>query len=87
MVHLGPLTEPPTPKPVKAWSKPHQLHMFRQVEQRPGEGSGWMEAQSAGLIHLLCNCGYSTGWIPEDQTPNRAQLLADHGVPFSSVAA
>jgi hypothetical protein len=72
------------PQPVKPWAKPHELRVFKQTEHRPGEG-GWMEAQHSGQVHLLCNCGYSTGWIPREQMPSRDELLADHGAPLGSV--
>lgn len=67
------------------WTKQHELHLHNQVETKPGEpeadGTAWMDARSAGMVHLLCNCGYSTGWIPRSDMPSREQLQADHGSP------
>lgn len=69
------------------WSKRHELHIYCQVESRPGSVSGWRENQSTGLVHLICNCGYSSGWIPQDQMPSRDQLVGEHGAPTREVPA
>jgi hypothetical protein len=70
---------------VQPWVKPHVLQVFKQVERRPDKGSGWMETQGTGLVHLLCNCGYSTGWISREQVPNSEELAAEHEKPLASV--
>ncbi|MDX3016743.1 hypothetical protein [Streptomyces acidiscabies] len=67
------------------WTTTHELHIFKQALRRPSDDAQWWETQSSGLVHLLCNCGYSTGWIPQDQMPSREQLLNDHGTPHHSV--
>ncbi|MFJ6645780.1 hypothetical protein ACIQPS_08975 [Streptomyces sp. NPDC091290] len=61
------------------WTQPHELHLFAQTVHRPAEDSDWREAQRTGLVHLLCNCGYSTGWIPRGQMPSLDELSAEHG--------
>ncbi|WP_030682054.1 hypothetical protein [Streptomyces cellulosae] len=66
------------------WVKQHELHVFKQTEQSI-DASGWRLINGTGLLHALCNCGYSTGWIPRDQMPSREQLTADHGEPFRSI--
>jgi hypothetical protein len=68
------------------WSNVHELQVFNQVEQRPTD-SRWVETQATGQVLVLCNCGYVTGWIPRDQMPDRAELVAAHGVPFASLMA
>ncbi|MBC2904019.1 hypothetical protein [Streptomyces cupreus] len=67
------------------WTTPHELRVFKQWERRPDGASGWMEAQPTGQVHLLCNCGYSTGWIQHEQMPSREQLVAEHGEPLGSI--
>ncbi|GAA2108758.1 hypothetical protein [Streptomyces synnematoformans] len=68
------------------WTKRHELHLFRQAEQRPSS-AGWTECQGTGLVHLVCNCGYSSGWIASDDMPSVEQLMADHGKAFRSIVA
>lgn len=75
------MTETPQP-----WAARHELHVYGQTESRPNPATGWWERQSTHLIHLLCNCGYSTGWIPRDQMPSREQLLSEHGTPAGATA-
>lgn len=70
------------PQPV--WTTPHELHIHRQTEAHRGD-DGWLVVQGTDLIHLLCNCGYSTGWISRAELPTREQLLAEHGKPLQSL--
>jgi len=70
----------------KAWAAVHELHVYKQVEQLVAD-SRWVEAQPTGLVHALCNCGYSSGWIPDEELPSRSELVAAHGVPFGSILA
>lgn len=63
------------------WATQHQLHVYGQTESRPNPTTGWWERRATGLVHLLCNCGYTTGWIPRDQMPSREQMLDEHGSP------
>ncbi|WP_460067366.1 hypothetical protein [Streptomyces sp. YKOK-I1] len=71
------------------WATGHRLTIHNQIESRPGpvqdDGTSWLENRSVGMVHLLCNCGYSSGWIPRDQMPGPDQLKAEHGVPFEAL--
>ncbi|WP_340382294.1 hypothetical protein U5640_36310 [Streptomyces sp. SS7] len=72
--------------PADEWATDHMLHLFNQIERRPtpaadDEGRHWMEARKTGLAIAVCNCGYSSGWIPRSTLPGRMRLLADHGTP------
>lgn len=72
------------------WSKAHRLHIHNQIESRPGpvedDGTSWLENRSAGLVHLVCNCGYSSGWIRRQEMPDPVQLKAEHGAPWESLS-
>lgn len=72
------------------WSKGHRLTVHNQIESRPGpaqgDGASWLENRAVGVVHLLCNCGYSSGWIPRAEMPDPDQLKAEHGVPFESLS-
>ncbi|WP_143608487.1 hypothetical protein [Streptomyces sp. CB03234] len=67
-----------------SWTKRHQLHVRHQVESRPGpaepDGTQWIEHRATGMVHLLCNCGYTSGWIPVQELPSMGELLDRHGV-------
>ncbi|MFD5874023.1 hypothetical protein [Streptomyces sp. NPDC060322] len=80
---ITPRSEAPGP-----WAKQHELHVYNQTEARPGkpeaDGTAWMDVRSAGMVHLLCNCGYSTGWISRRDMPSLEQLQTDHASPFRS---
>ncbi|MEU5769808.1 hypothetical protein ABZ782_28225 [Streptomyces asoensis] len=71
------------------WSKPHRLTIHNQIESRPGpleeDGRAWLENRSAGMVHLLCNCGYSTGWIRRQDMPDPTTLKAEHQAPYESM--
>lgn len=66
------------------WTLDHRLHVFNQIESRPGQpnekGEQWMERRLTGLVLAVCNCGFNTGWIPRDQLPSSGELLGRHGV-------
>jgi hypothetical protein len=73
-------------RPAGQWATDHTLHMFNQIEKRPGpetdsEGRHWTEARKTGLAIAVCNCGYSSGWVPRGKLPGRLSLLAQHGTP------
>jgi hypothetical protein len=68
----------------RPWSNVHELRVFRQVQQRRMD-SGWIETLPTGQALALCNCGFTTGWVDQDQMPDRAALVAEHGVPHRSV--
>lgn len=80
-------TDPATATAETAWTMSHQLHVYCQVESKPDAVTGWWTHQATGLVHLLCNCGYSTGWIPQDQMPSRQQIVAEHGAPNREIPA
>jgi len=73
------------------WAQSHRLHLFNQIESRPGpveaDGTAWEETRATGFVHLLCNCGFSTGWIPRTRMPTPEELKAQHGVPFMSMSS
>ncbi|USQ82641.1 hypothetical protein NFX46_01965 [Streptomyces phaeoluteigriseus] len=70
------------------WSKGHRLHIHNQIESRPGpieaDGASWLENRATGMVHLACNCGYSSGWIPRREMPDPMHLKAEHGAPIES---
>lgn len=72
-------------RPAGQWATDHTLHMFNQIAQQPGpadsEGRHYMEARKTGLVIAVCNCGYSSGWVPRGKLPGHLSLLAQHGTP------
>lgn len=73
--------------PGSRWATDHTLHLFNQIERRPtpaadSQGQHWTEARKTGLVIAVCNCGYSSGWIPRSKLPGRLTLLAQHGTPL-----
>jgi len=67
------------------WTAQHRLTLYNQIETTAGpiteRGQQWAETRATGFVHLLCNCGYSTGWIPRTRMPTPEDLKAQHGVP------
>jgi len=65
------------------WTTGHDLSVHNQIESRPGpaqeDGITWADNRSTGMVHVLCNCGYSSGWIPRQEMPSFEQLRAAHG--------
>lgn len=64
---------------METWETPHDLQWINQSARRPADG--WWENRTTGLIHILCNCGYSSGWISRDQAPDHADLTRQHSNP------
>ena len=73
----------------EGWPRGHRLHIHNQIESRPGpieaDGASWLENRATGMVHLVCNCGYSSGWIPRREMPDHMQLKAEHGAPIESL--
>lgn len=71
-----------TPGP---WELEHRLHYLNQIETRPGtpkdDGTRWAERRLTGLVNALCNCGYSSGWVPGDGMPLPSDMFAAHPHP------
>jgi hypothetical protein len=65
------------------WVRGHRLYVHQQTEARAGQsdatGARWQETRGTGLLHLVCNCGYSSGWILREDMPDLDQLKAEHG--------
>lgn len=71
------------------WTTNHTLHLIAQTQSRPtpaadAQGDHWMEHRPTGLAIAVCNCGYTTGWIPKDQLPSLGQLIARHSPPTTT---
>ncbi|MDX3047567.1 hypothetical protein PV378_13795 [Streptomyces scabiei] len=64
------------------WTMSHQLHVFNQVESRPGppddEGTRWMERRTTGKATAVCSCGYSSGLVDRGDLPPVDALAAEH---------
>jgi hypothetical protein len=71
---------------VTAWTAQHRLALYNQIETGPPTSDGWATNRAAGRVHLLCNCGYSSGWIDRKDLPSPDQLKAEHGVPLMSLS-
>lgn len=60
------------------WTIDHRVTLFQQTKSRPGpvDGNGdqWVEREATGLMLAVCNCGYTTGWIPKADMPDHAVL-------------
>ncbi|MEU2077116.1 hypothetical protein [Streptomyces sp. NPDC013489] len=73
-----------------AWTAQHRLSVYRQVETTAGpvteRGQVWADTRPTGRVHLLCNCGWSSGWIDHTDMPSREQLQVEHGVPLMSLS-
>ncbi|WP_097933749.1 MULTISPECIES: hypothetical protein [unclassified Streptomyces] len=59
---------------------PHNLRVINQVRRTPNQADNqtWPTNELTGMVHITCNCGYSTGWIPRDQAPDREKTRAEH---------
>lgn len=67
-----------TPAP---WALPHNVTLFRQVRQRPGDVVAsadprqyWADTEPTSLALAVCNCGLNTGWIDQALMPDQATL-------------
>lgn len=63
------------------WTLPHQVTLFRQVRQRPGDVVAdanprqyWADTEPTSLALAVCNCGLNTGWIDQSLMPDQATL-------------
>lgn len=79
------MTTTPTTDDLGPWELEHTLHYLTQIETRPGaadeHGNRWADHQFTGLTHAVCNCGYTTGWVPSDSVLAPADLIAAHSQP------
>jgi hypothetical protein len=73
-----------------AWTAQHRLALYNQIETTAGpvteRGQQWAETRGTGRVHLLCNCGWTSGWIDRKDMPSPEQLKAEHGVPLMSIS-
>lgn len=55
---------------------------LRQVRECTTQGSTdkphAVHRELTPLAHYLCNCGYSSGWVPEDTLPLGSDFIAEH---------
>lgn len=65
------------------WALEHTLHLLTQTEILAGS-DGWSERRPTGRALAVCNCGYISGWVPRDELPPVATLLAEHGLPLTA---
>lgn len=79
---------PPSPAAGTAepWAAEHRLQVVAQTEARPtgaadSQGRHWLERRATGLAIAVCNCGWTTGWVPADELPSMPALLGRHGAP------
>lgn len=43
-----------------------------------GEGAHGVHRKLTELVHFMCNCGVSTGWVPVDEAPVTTDFLEEH---------
>jgi hypothetical protein len=71
------------------WVRGHRLYLTQQTEARAGSADAraarWQETRSTGQMNLVCNCGYSSGWIARKDMPDLDQLRAEHGAPYETI--
>lgn len=50
------------------WTVEHAWRGRIQTRTKPGEpnekGERWTLREFTGLAHVICNCGFSSGWVP-----------------------
>ena len=67
------------------WEFTHRIHYLNQIETRAGaptaDGTQWAENRLTGLVNVVCNCGYSSGWVPRDGMPLPADMIGAHPHP------
>lgn len=67
------------------WELEHAWQGRLQTRMRPGppdaKGQQWAHREFTGLAHVICNCGFSSGWVPapeaEPGSSNLRALLPD----------
>ncbi|MFE7966144.1 hypothetical protein ACFU0X_24430 [Streptomyces cellulosae] len=73
----------------EGWVRGHRLYVHQQTEARAGQrdttGARWQETRGTGRLAVVCNCGYSTGWIARENMPNLDQLRSEHGAPYETI--
>lgn len=73
----------------EGWVRGHRLYIHQQTEARAGQhdstGARWQETRGTGQLNLVCNCGYSTGWVAREDLPNLDQLRSEHGMPYETI--
>ncbi|GAA2694372.1 hypothetical protein GCM10010400_69920 [Streptomyces aculeolatus] len=61
------------------WEMQHEVKVLNQRRTRAAEpdteGVRWQEVELTGLVHGLCNCGASTGWV-ERPGPDAEDVVA-----------
>lgn len=49
------------------WTLEHTWRGRLQTRMRPGppdaKGRQWVTREFTGLAHVICNCGFSSGWV------------------------
>lgn len=57
---------------------PCRPHLTRQIVECVASNDHAVHRQLTELVHYLCNCGYSSGWVPVDSVPTSSEFIAQH---------
>lgn len=57
----------------------HSPHTLAQVEScvDPGDHHA-VHRRFTGLVNYVCNCGFSSGWVPKDELPDSPDFILAH---------
>lgn len=60
----------------------HEPRTLRQVEScvDPGDHHA-VHRRFTGMVNYLCNCGVSSGWVPEGAMPQALDFIQEHLPP------
>lgn len=58
--------------------RPQTLRQVQECVPQDVSGTHAVHRRLTDLVHYVCNCGYSSGWVPVDTMPLASDFIEQH---------